>query len=99
MVAAQEHNLPVHVIKKNVSSQIVKFLKFYFKVGGREETEEIALREVADAIIEVKNTKKSIDLNPQNSYIRRLQHQKVDEAGLNSESAGEEPKRRLRIYP
>jgi stage III sporulation protein SpoIIIAA len=99
MLAAQEHNLPVHVMKKNVSSQIVKFLKFYFKVGGREATEEIALREVEDAIIEVMNTKKSIDLNPQNSYVRRLQHQRVDESGLRSESVGEEPKRRLRIYP
>lgn len=99
MVSSQQHNLPVHVIKKNVSSQIVKFLKYYFKVGGREETEEIALREVDDAIEKVRNTKKSIDLNPQNSYIRRLQHQKVDEAGMHSESVGDEPKRRLRIYP
>jgi predicted RNA-binding protein Jag len=47
----------------------------------------------------VKNSKKSLDLNPQNSYIRRIQHQKVDESGLHSESVGEEPKRRLRIYP
>ena len=99
MVAAEEHNIPVHVIKKNVSSQIVKFLKYYFRVGGREESEEIALREVEDAIQQVKVTKKSIDLNPQNAYIRRLQHQKVEEAGLHSESVGEEPKRRLRIYP
>ncbi|MBN3032506.1 MAG: AAA family ATPase [Candidatus Saganbacteria bacterium] len=99
MVAAQQHNLPVHVIKKNVSSQIVKFLKFYFKVGGREEAEETALREVEEAIERARNTKKSIDLNPQNSYIRRLQHQRADEAGLHSESVGDEPKRRLRIYP
>jgi len=99
MVSAQQHNLPVHVIKKNVSSQIVKFLKFYFKVGGREETEEIALREVEEAIARVRNTGKSLDLNPQNSYVRRLQHQAVDEAGLHSESVGDEPKRRLRIYP
>jgi len=99
MVNAQQHNLPVHVIKKNVSSQIVKFLKFYFKVGGREEAEESALREVADALERVRNTKKSLDLNPQNSYVRRLQHQAVDEAGMHSESVGDEPKRRLRIYP
>jgi stage III sporulation protein SpoIIIAA len=99
MVAAEEHKLPVHVIRKNVSSQIVKFLKYYFRVGGREESEEFALHEVDDAIRQVKDAKKSIDLNPQNAYIRRLQHQKVDESGLHSESVGEEPKRRLRIYP
>ncbi|MFA4906479.1 MAG: R3H domain-containing nucleic acid-binding protein [Candidatus Margulisiibacteriota bacterium] len=99
MLAAEEHNLPVHVIKKNVSSQIMKFLKYYFKVGGREEAEDIAMREVGDAILHVKNSKKSVDLNPQNAYIRRLQHQKVDEAKMHSESVGEEPRRRLRIYP
>lgn len=99
MVAAEEHNLPVHVIKKNVSSQIMKFLKYYFRVGGREETEDIAMREVENAIQQVKNSKKSVDLNPQNAYIRRLQHQKVDEAKMHSESVGEEPRRRLRIYP
>ena len=77
----------------------MKFLKYYFRVGGKEESEEVALREVEDAIEQVKNTKKSVDLNPQNAYIRRLQHQKVDEAKLHSESVGEEPRRRLRIYP
>ena len=61
--------------------------------------EEIAIREVEDAIDKVRNTKKSIDLTPQNSYVRRLQHQRVDESGMKSESVGDEPKRRLRIYP
>jgi len=97
--AAEEHNLPIHVIRKNVSSQIMRFLKYYFKVGSPEEAEEIALREVSEAIEQVKNSGKSVDLNPQNAYVRRLQHQKVDEDGLHSESVGEEPKRRLRIYP
>ena len=97
--SAEEHGLPVHAIKKNVPSQITRFLKYYFKVGGREETEEISLREAADVIEKVKNSNKSLDLSPQNAYIRRLQHQMVDEAGLRSESVGDEPKRRLRIYP
>ncbi|MBU0671590.1 MAG: AAA family ATPase [Candidatus Margulisbacteria bacterium] len=99
MKVAEEHHIPVHVIKKNVSSQITKFLKYYFGAGSKEETEEIALREVAGAIDQIRGAKKAIDINPQNAYIRRLQHQLVEEAGLNSESVGEEPKRRLRIYP
>ncbi|MFH1347364.1 MAG: R3H domain-containing nucleic acid-binding protein [Candidatus Margulisiibacteriota bacterium] len=99
MKSAEEHHLPVHVIKKNVSSQIVKFLKYFFGAGSKEEAEEIALREVDEAIVQVKNTKKSIDLNSQNAYLRRLQHQRVEDLGLNSESVGEEPRRRLRIYP
>ncbi|MFH1826794.1 MAG: AAA family ATPase [bacterium] len=43
MNVADERNLPVHVIKKNVSSQIVKFLKYYFRVE-EEDSEEIARR-------------------------------------------------------
>jgi len=96
---AEEHGLPVHVIRKNVSSQIMRFLKYYFKVGSREETEDFALREAEEAIRQVKHTKRSVDLSPQNAYIRRLQHQLVEKYKLHSESVGEEPKRRLRIYP
>jgi hypothetical protein len=98
MQSAEEHNLPVHVIKKNVSSAIMKFLKFYFKLGN-EETEDAAMQEVDEAIKEVKRTRRTIDLTPQNSYFRRLQHQQVESAGLRSESVGDEPKRRLRVYP
>ncbi len=98
VVLAKEHNLPVHVIKKNVSSQIMRFLKFYFRAAAMEDPDEIAQREAAVAIEEVKNGHKPVDLIPQNSYIRRLQHQLVEKEGLRSESVGEEPKRRLRIY-
>jgi hypothetical protein len=99
MQSAEEHNLQVHVIKKNVSSQILKFLKFYFRVGGAQETEVAALREVEDAIKIVRNSNKNVDINPQNAYIRRLQHQVAEKYGFKSESVGEEPERRVRIYP
>ena len=42
MKSADEHHLPVHVIRKNVSSQIMKFLKYFFDAGSKEEAEEIA---------------------------------------------------------
>ncbi|MBI5700961.1 AAA family ATPase [Candidatus Saganbacteria bacterium] len=99
MQSAEDHNLPVHVLKKNVSSQINKFLKYHFQVGSGEEADEAALREAKEAVQMVKSSGKSIDINPQNSYIRRLQHQIVDGSGLQSESVGEDPRRRLRIYP
>lgn len=99
MQSAEEHSLPVHAIKKNVSSQIEKFLRNYFKISGGSFAEEEALRETSDAIDTVKNTGKSVDINPQNSYIRRLQHQLIEKAGLRSEAVGEEPNRRIRVYP
>ncbi len=99
MQSAEEHNLQVHVIKKNVSSQIMKFLKYYFRVGGGTESESAAMREVEQAIKDVCRGNRNIDINPQNSYVRRLQHQMVEKAGLKSVSVGEEPERRVRIYP
>jgi stage III sporulation protein SpoIIIAA len=96
---SEEHRLPIHVIKKNISSQIMKFLKYYFRESDRDEVEVIALREVEEAIEQVLQTHKSIDITPQNAYIRRLQHKFADEKGVHSESVGDEPKRRLRIYP
>lgn len=97
--AAEEHEIPVHVIKRNVSSQVNKFLKFYFGVEGKEISDEAAITEAEEAVEEAKNTRHSIDLTPQNAYIRRLQHRLIQAAGLRSESIGEDPKRRVRIYP
>lgn len=99
MIAAEERRIPVHIIRKNVSSHINKFLKYFFKVGGGDESEDIAMREAEEGIRQVINSRRSVDLSPQNAYIRRLQHQMVEQNRLRSESVGEEPKRRLRIYP
>ena len=63
------------------------------------DDQEGALAEVEAAIARVIHNKKAADLSPQNSYIRRLQHQLVDKYSMRSESVGEEPTRRLRIYP
>lgn len=61
--------------------------------------EEIAKKEAREAGKIVLNTREPQDLSPQNAYIRRLQHQVIEEMGLRSSSVGEEPTRRLRIYP
>jgi predicted RNA-binding protein Jag len=41
----------------------------------------------------------AVELAPQNAYIRRLQHQLVEQSELVARSTGKEPRRRLRIYP
>ena len=40
-----------------------------------------------------------MELAPQGNYLRRLQHQLVERSGLVSESRGEEPFRRVVIFP
>ena len=56
-----------------------------------------AIRETEDAISEVMNQDKPVELAPQNAYIRRLQHQIAQRYNLASRSRGREPYRRVRI--
>jgi predicted RNA-binding protein Jag len=54
---------------------------------------------VEDALDEVLQAGHPVELSPQESYVRRLQHEVVERAGLVSESKGREPLRRVVIYP
>jgi predicted RNA-binding protein Jag len=42
---------------------------------------------------------KPVELLPRLAFIRKLQHELVEHYQLKARSFGEEPKRRLRIYP
>jgi stage III sporulation protein SpoIIIAA len=90
--------MPLHVLKSNTINQIQAFLRSIFEVEDGDE-QEVALREVEEAISEVLSTTQPVELSPQNSYTRRLQHQLVQRYGLASESRGEEPYRRVVIFP
>ena len=92
----------MHILKSNTVSQIQAFLRSVFEVEGDMEEDgdqEVALREVEEAISEVLSSTQPVELLPQNSYVRRLQHQLVQRYGLASESRGEEPFRRVVIFP
>lgn len=40
----------------------------------------------------------AVELTPRSSYIRRLQHQMADRYNLRSESRGDDPNRRVKIF-
>jgi stage III sporulation protein SpoIIIAA len=90
---------PLHVLRSNTVSQIQAFLREVFEVEEGPTEHENALTEVEEAIAEVFDSARPVELAPQNSYIRRLQHQLVQRYGLASESKGDEPFRRVVIYP
>lgn len=96
---AKEHDLPVHVIKNKTPSQINRFLRGYFKIVDGDSHEDLASDEVEKAIKQAEYTGKPVDLAPQNSYIRRLQHQLIERYGLKAQSFGSEPNRKIRIFP
>lgn len=96
---AAMRGMPVHVLRSNTVAQIQQFLRGVFGVPEEQAEHEAALTEVEEAIAQVFESASSVELSPQNSYIRRLQHQLVQRYGLPSESQGEDPHRRVVIYP
>jgi hypothetical protein len=96
---ASMRGMPVHILRSNTVTQIEQFLREIFDVEEAEGEHEAALTEVERAIAQVLESARAVELEPQNSYIRRLQHQLVQRYGLASESKGDEPFRRVVIYP
>ena len=91
--------VPLYVVKSNTVTQMENFLRGAFSVGDYLAGDEAALREVEDGVEEVLEQGHPVELSPQSNYLRRLQHQIVERQGLTSESKGEEPYRRVVIYP
>jgi stage III sporulation protein SpoIIIAA len=87
---------PVHIVRSNTYHQILAALREIFRLS-RLSAEEDALREAQAAIEHVLHTSEPIELAPQASHLRRLQHQLVNHYGLRSESVGAEPRRRVRV--
>ncbi len=96
---AASRGMPLHILRSNTVSQIQNFLREIFEVAEGPTEHETALTEVEEAIAQVFEAAQPVELTPQNSYIRRLQHQLVQRYGLASESKGDDPFRHVVIYP
>ena len=94
-MAAQ--NVPIYALKTNTTSQIQSCMRDLFDLPTVDD-EEIALREAEEAAYQVMLHSKPIELSPQSSYIRRLQHQLAEKYNLQTRSTGAEPNRRVRVY-
>jgi stage III sporulation protein SpoIIIAA len=90
-------NIPIYSIKTNTTTQIQTSLKDVFNLPSID-TEEIAIREAEEAIYQVLLDSKAMELSPQTSYVRRMQHQLAEKYRLQSRSTGLEPNRRVRIF-
>lgn len=88
--------IPTYVVKSNTYTQIASVMREIFGLDGGN-MEEIALREAQDAIERVLEHGEPQELMPQNSFLRRLQHQLVEKFNLSSQSIGTEPYRHVRI--
>ncbi len=96
---AERRGVPVHVLRSNTVSQMESCLADLFGLDVAEmDPLTLAMRETEEAIHKVLSGQKSVDLTPQNSYIRRLQHEMARQANLVSHSYGKEPQRHVRLF-
>jgi stage III sporulation protein SpoIIIAA len=99
VVDAERRGVPMYVLRANTSAQIETFLSDIFELS-REEADpfNLAMGEAEDAISRILEGEQAVNLSPQDSFVRRYQHEMARKANLNSRSFGKEPYRSVRIY-
>ncbi|MEX2237960.1 MAG: R3H domain-containing nucleic acid-binding protein [Dehalococcoidia bacterium] len=101
---AESRGIPIYVLKNNTVYQMQQSMLQTMTMGDsrgptpRDLTTD-AMEEAEEAIGEVMSRDRTVELTPQNAYIRRLQHELAQRYNLLSESRGREPYRRVRISP
>ncbi|WP_448563192.1 R3H domain-containing nucleic acid-binding protein [Trichothermofontia sp.] len=112
---AKMRQVPIHAIKASTLPHIVRALRrmlnldepapasgmdlsLFSHTGSDDELE--ALEETRLAVEQIVLPKgQPVELLPRSAKVRRMQHELVEHYHLKSASFGEEPNRRLRIYP
>jgi stage III sporulation protein SpoIIIAA len=96
---AEARGMPIYVLKANTQLQMEQSLANFRETTRMRDPIAEAYRETEDAIGEVMQSGRAVELSPQNAYIRRIQHEVAHRFNLSSTSRGREPNRRVRIYP
>lgn len=95
---AEMAGLPIYVLRSNSIGEIRQFLESMSGSRKRVNAVSVALKEAEEAIGQVMNGAESVELSPQTSYVRRLQHLLAERSQLASRSLGKEPNRRVEIF-
>jgi stage III sporulation protein SpoIIIAA len=112
---AKSRHLPLHMIKSSTIPQITRGLRRMLNMDDPEfgderelqlmlhsgtDDEVDALEETRLAVEQIVIPKgQPVELLPRSAQVRKMQHELVEHYRLKSDSFGEEPNRRLRIYP
>lgn len=100
LLAAEEQGVPVYVLRRNTPGQIVGFLE---QMSGEADDNDGAHRhhgalEAEEGVQRILSGEASvIELRPQSSFVRRVQHRIAEQAQLRSHSVGQGPRRRVTI--
>jgi len=102
IVDAERMGVSIYVLRANTITQVEDFLvdifDLYHDTPQDDDPLTAAIRETEEAIRRVRSGERSVDLSPQDAYIRRKQHDMARAAHLVSHSYGTEPNRRVRIF-
>ncbi|OCQ94123.1 single-stranded DNA-binding protein [Nostoc sp. MBR 210] len=112
---AKARHVPIHMIKASTIPQITRGLRRLLNIDDPEITDDRELQlflhsgsdDEIDALEEARLAVEQIvipkgqpvELLPRSPQVRKMQHELVEHYRLKSHSFGEEPNRRLRIYP
>ncbi|MBD2775901.1 R3H domain-containing nucleic acid-binding protein [Iningainema tapete] len=112
---AKVRQVPIHMIKSSTIPQISRGLRRLLNIDEPEITDDNELQlflhngsdDEMDALEEARLAVEQIvipkgqpvELLPRSAPVRKMQHELVEHYRLKSHSFGEEPNRRLRIYP
>ncbi len=97
---AERRRIPVYVLRSNTVNQAEACLGDIFGLPVQlEDPVERAIGETQEAIRRVLSGANAAELQPAGAEIRRLQHEMARDAHLVSHSYGNEPRRRVRIFP
>jgi stage III sporulation protein SpoIIIAA len=112
---AKSRHLPLHMIKSSTIPQITRGLRRMLNMDDPEfsddrelqllmhvgtDDEMDALEEARLAVEQIVIPKgQPVELLPRSPQVRKMQHELVEHYRLKSNSFGDEPNRRLRIYP
>ena len=103
---AKEYRVQIFYVKTNSMAQIQKVLKDALDIqpgdvetltGYTDETEQ-ALDEVKSAVKRILDGVEAIELPPQPTHIRKMQHELIEQYNLQSSSVGEGENRHIRIF-
>jgi len=96
---AELTGIPIYVVRSDKTSQMEQGLANIYRVEEHSDSVALALMETEEAIEEIKRSGQTVELSPQNAFIRRLQHQLAEKYNLVTRSTGKAPRRRVRILP
>ena len=112
---AKSRQIPIYTVKSNTIPQITRALQHLLDIDPRDQADAIdlslftrqgeddeleALEEARLAVEQIVIPKgQPVELLPRSAKIRKMQHELAEHYRLKSLSFGDEPNRRLRIFP